>query len=101
MFGLLGNELPPEFLQTLLKMAPTQEEELKLRVFSGNISQLGPADRFLKAVVDVPFAFKRMEALLFMGTLQEELKATKESFAVLEVGFLNCIVTLYPTPCFA
>ncbi|KAI7996692.1 Polygalacturonase [Camellia lanceoleosa] len=30
-----GNELPSELLQTLLKMAPTSEEELKLRLFSG------------------------------------------------------------------
>lgn len=68
-------------------MAPTSEEELKLRLFSGEISQLGPADRFLKSLVDIPFAFKRMEALLFMGNLQEELTATKESFAILEVGY--------------
>ncbi|KAJ1441921.1 Formin, FH2 domain [Sesbania bispinosa] len=81
-----GNELPSEFLQTLLKMAPTSDEELKLRLFSGELSQLGPADRFLKALVDIPFAFKRMEALLFMSTLNEELTTTMESFAVLEVA---------------
>jgi len=66
-------------------MAPTSEEELKLRLFNGNLAQLGPADRFLKALVDIPFAFKRMEALLYMGTLQEELTSTRESFAILEV----------------
>ncbi|XP_058730536.1 formin-like protein 5 [Vicia villosa] len=81
-----GNELPSEFLQTLLKMAPTSDEELKLRLFNGDLSQLGPADSFLKALVDIPFAFKRMEALLFMGTFKEELTTTKESFAVLEVA---------------
>ncbi|CAJ2650446.1 unnamed protein product [Trifolium pratense] len=81
-----GNELPSEFLQTLLKMAPTSDEELKLRLFSGNLSQLGPADRFLKAMVDIPFAFKRMEVLLFMCTFKEELTTTMESFAVLEVA---------------
>ncbi|XP_054815061.1 formin-like protein 5 isoform X1 [Prosopis cineraria] len=81
-----GNELPSEFLQTLLKMAPTSEEELKLRLFSGETSQLGPADRFIKALVDIPFAFKRMEALLFMSTFQEDLTSTKESFATLEVA---------------
>ncbi|MCI62851.1 formin-like protein, partial [Trifolium medium] len=58
------NELPTEFLQTLMKMAPTQEEELKLRLFSGSLSQLGPADRFLKSLVEIPFAYKRMDALL-------------------------------------
>ncbi|XP_057414870.1 formin-like protein 5 isoform X2 [Lotus japonicus] len=83
---LEGNELPPEFLQTLMKMAPTSEEELKLRLFTGDISQLGPAERFLKAMVEIPFAFKRMEALLFMGNLKEELTATRDSFAILEVA---------------
>ncbi|KAM4092558.1 hypothetical protein ACJW30_06G048400 [Castanea mollissima] len=81
-----GNELPPELLQTLLKMAPTAEEELKLRLFNGEIAQLGPAERFLKALVDIPFAFKRMDALLFMCTIQEEVTITRESFATLEVA---------------
>ncbi|KAL2327959.1 hypothetical protein Fmac_021386 [Flemingia macrophylla] len=81
-----GHELPSEFLQTLLKMAPTSDEELKLRLFNGDLSQLGPADRFLKAMVDVPFAFKRMEALIYMGTFKEELANTMESFAILEVA---------------
>lgn len=80
-----GNELPGELLQTLLKMAPTADEELKLRVYTGEISQLGPAERFLKAMVDIPFAFKRMEALLFMCTLEEERTFLKESFETLEV----------------
>ncbi|TQD68614.1 hypothetical protein C1H46_045853 [Malus baccata] len=66
-------------------MAPTQEEELKLRLFNGPLSQLGPAERFLKALIDIPFAFKRLEALLFMCTLQEEATHLKESFETLEV----------------
>ncbi|KAK7272459.1 hypothetical protein RJT34_29066 [Clitoria ternatea] len=83
---LEGNELPAEFLNSLLKMAPTDEEELKLRAFPGNLSQLRPADRFLKVMVDIPFAFKRMEALLYMGTLREDLTSTRASFATLEVA---------------
>ncbi|XVF66950.1 hypothetical protein PTKIN_Ptkin10aG0080900 [Pterospermum kingtungense] len=81
-----GNELPTELLQTLLKMAPTQDEELKLRLFAGDISQLGPAERFLKILVEIPFAFKRIESLLFMITLREEVTNVKESFATLEVA---------------
>ncbi|KAL0353584.1 UNVERIFIED_CONTAM: Formin-like protein 5 [Sesamum angustifolium] len=81
-----GNELPSELIQTLLKMAPTAEEELKLRLYSGPLSQLGPAERFLKVLVDIPFAFKRLESLLFMCTLQEEMLTLKESFAVLEAA---------------
>jgi hypothetical protein len=80
-----GNELPVELLQTLLKMAPTTEEELKLRLFSGDLSRLGPADRFLKVLVDFPFAFKRLESLLFMSSIQEEVFNVKESLSTLEV----------------
>ncbi|KAJ8568795.1 hypothetical protein K7X08_032426 [Anisodus acutangulus] len=81
-----GNELPPELLRTLLKMAPTTDEELKLRLFAGDISQFGPAERFLKTIVAIPFAFKRMEALLLMCSLQEEVSSIKESFTTLEVA---------------
>ncbi|KAM1010137.1 hypothetical protein TB1_044777 [Malus domestica] len=81
-----GNELPVEFLQNLLRMAPTAEEELKLRLFTGDTAQLGHAERFLKAMVDIPFAFKRMESLLFMCSLPEEVSTTKESFITLEVA---------------
>lgn len=83
-----GGELPSELLENLLRMAPTPEEELKLRLFSGELSQLGTAERFLKSLVDIPFAFKRLESLLFMGTLQEDITITKESFVNLEVEHL-------------
>lgn len=74
-----------ELLQTLLKMAPTSEEELKLRLYSGDLHLLGPAERFLKILVDIPFAFKRIESLLFMISLQEEVSGLKEALATLEV----------------
>lgn len=81
-----GNELPPELIQNILKMAPTSDEELKLRLYSGELSQLGPAERFLKVLVNIPFAFKRLESLFFMCTLQEEMTTLKESFTVLEAA---------------
>lgn len=80
-----GNELPSELIQNLLRMTPTSDEELKLRLYVGELSLLGPAERFLKVLVDIPFAFKRLECLLFMSTLQEEMSTLKESFVVLEV----------------
>ncbi|XP_024989334.1 formin-like protein 3 [Cynara cardunculus var. scolymus] len=81
-----GNELPVEFISTLLKMAPTQEEELKLGSYSGDVALLGPSERFLKVLVDIPFPFKRLESLLFMSSLQEESSSLKESFSILEVA---------------
>ena len=80
-----GNEIPVELIQTLLKMAPTTDEELKLRLFTGDVSQLGPAERFLKVLVDIPLAFKRLESLLFMFTLPEEASSIMECFSTLEV----------------
>jgi len=68
-------------------MAPTTEEELKLRLFTGDVSQLRPAERFLKIVVEIPFAFKRIESLLFMTTFNEDVTGVKESFATLEVRY--------------
>ncbi|GAB2284642.1 hypothetical protein Dimus_019094 [Dionaea muscipula] len=81
-----GKELPPELLETLLKMAPTPEEELKLRLYSGELSRIGPSERFLKMLVDIPFAFKRLESLFFMSTIQEDVAMVKESFTTLEVA---------------
>ncbi|KAI3702945.1 hypothetical protein L6452_28699 [Arctium lappa] len=81
-----GNELPAELVQTLIKMAPTADEELKLRMYNGNLSQLGTAERFLKLVIEIPFAFKRLESLLFMCTFQEEESMIKESFVTLEAA---------------
>ncbi|CAN4102781.1 unnamed protein product [Withania somnifera] len=84
-----GNELPAELIQTLLKMAPTAEEELNLRIYNGELSPLGQAEQFLKALVEVPFAFKRLETLLLMCTLQDEASMFKESFATLEAASIE------------
>ncbi|KAI3717880.1 hypothetical protein L1987_69787 [Smallanthus sonchifolius] len=84
-----GNELPIEIVQTLLKMAPTSEEELKLRLYGGDLSRLGPAERFLKVLVEIPYAFRRLESLLFMCTLQDEEANIKESFETLEAACME------------
>nr|XP_043639767.1 formin-like protein 3 [Erigeron canadensis] len=81
-----GTHLPVELISTLLKMAPAQEEEQKLRMYSGDINQLGSSERFLKNLVEIPFAFKRLEALLFMSSLREDYHIAKESFSTLEVA---------------
>ncbi|KAL5082069.1 hypothetical protein RYX36_010490 [Vicia faba] len=81
-----GNEIPVELIQTVLKMAPTTDEELKLRLFTGDVSRLGPAEKFLKALVDIPLAFKRLESLLFMFTLPDEASSIKECFTILDVS---------------
>lgn len=81
-----GNELPSELLQILLRMAPTDDEEFKLRVYTGDVTLLGPAEQFLKVLVDIPFAFKRMDALSFMASFSEDTSTLKDAFESLEVA---------------
>lgn len=80
---ILGTEL----LESLLKMALTKEEERKLKECrDDSLIKLGPAERFLKAVVDIPHAFKRVEALLYVSNFESEVDYLKKSFATLEAA---------------
>ncbi|CAN6205930.1 unnamed protein product [Urochloa humidicola] len=81
-----SSDLGSEFYETLAKMAPTKEEELKLKDYSGDISKLDPAERFLKDVLDVPFAFKRVDALLYRANFDTEVNYLKNSFGTLEAA---------------
>ncbi|KAG2593551.1 formin-like protein 1 [Panicum virgatum] len=77
-----------ELLETLLKMAPTKEEEIKLREFKEETSpiKLNPAEKFLKAVLDVPFAFKRVDAMLYIANFDSEVNYLRNSFETLETA---------------
>ena len=59
-YALLVNEL----LETLVNITLIKEEEIKLKIYNGDLSRLGSAKRFLKAVLDIPLAFKIIEAKL-------------------------------------
>ncbi|KAH6760208.1 formin-like protein 6 [Perilla frutescens var. hirtella] len=76
--------LGPELLETLVKMAPTKEEEIKLKDYKGESSKLGSAERFLKAILDIPFAFKRVEAMLYRANFHTEIAYLRKSFQALE-----------------
>lgn len=78
--------LGTELLESLLKMAPTKDEESKLKEFQDESSfKLGPAEKFLKVVLDIPFAFKRVDAMLYIAKFDSELEYLKKSFETLEV----------------
>ena len=74
-------------------MAPTREEELKLREFREDaLSKLGPAESFLKAVLGIPFAFKRAEAMLYIANFDSEVDYLKTAFKTLEVPIMSYLV---------
>lgn len=81
-----SDTLGTELLESLLKMAPTEDEERKLREYKDDSPfKLGPAEKFLKVVLDVPFAFKRVDAVLYIANFDSEVEYLDRSFETLEV----------------
>ena len=82
-------------------MAPTKEEERKLKEFKDESPfKLGPAEKFLKAVLDIPFAFKRVDAMLYIANFDSEIEYLKRSFETLEVSLnfqsvCTCLLLVY------
>ncbi|KAJ8572866.1 hypothetical protein K7X08_009377 [Anisodus acutangulus] len=72
-----GNGLFLPQLEALAKMVPTKEEEDKLSSYKGDINELGSAEKFVMAMLKVPFAFVRIEAMLYRETFDDE-EACKE-----------------------
>lgn len=69
-------------------MAPTKEEERKLKEYKDDSPvKLGHAEKFLKAMLDIPFAFKRVDAMLYVANFESEVDYLKNSFETLEVMY--------------
>lgn len=83
---LQGTGLTTELLETLVKMAPTREEAARLKVYNGDISKLGPGERFLKALLDIPNAFQRVDAMMFRANFEEDVVCIQNSLETLELA---------------
>ncbi|GAU31240.1 hypothetical protein TSUD_149260 [Trifolium subterraneum] len=82
-----SDTLGADLLESLLKMAPRKEEEHKLKEHKDDSpTKLDLAEKFLKAVLDIPFAFKRVEAMLCMVNFQSEVEYLRKSFQTLEAA---------------
>ncbi|KAF3680986.1 Formin-like protein 11 [Capsicum annuum] len=79
-----GNGLFLPQLEALAKMVPTKEEEDQLSSYNGDINELGSAEKFVMAMLKVPFAFLRIEAMLYRETFDDEVHLLKKSFSMLE-----------------
>ncbi|KAF5733933.1 formin-like protein 2 [Tripterygium wilfordii] len=76
-----------ELFESLLKMAPTKEEERKLKEYKDDSPfKLGPAEKFLREVLDIPFAFKRVEAMLYIANFDTEVEYLERSFETLQTA---------------
>lgn len=73
-------------LEALSKMVPTKEEEAKLANYKGDIFELGSAEKLVMAMLKIPFAFPRIEAMLYRETFEDEVLHLRKSFSMLEVN---------------
>lgn len=90
MSPLLGtgnaHDLGVEVLRMLAQMVLSNEEELKLKYFKDDsLTRLCPVESFVKAILDVPFAFKRVDAMLYIASFYLEVNQLRLSYATLEV----------------
>lgn len=66
-------------------MEPTKEEEAKLASYKGDINELGSAEKLVKAMLIIPYAFLRIEAMLYKETFEDEVVHLRKSFSMPEV----------------
>ncbi|CAL9197379.1 unnamed protein product [Musa hybrid cultivar] len=82
-----AESLGTELLETLVKMAPSAEEEHRLQEHKDDSPcKLAPAEAFLKALLDVPFSFKRVDAMLYIANFDSEVNFLIKSFETLEAA---------------
>ncbi|CAH8363150.1 unnamed protein product [Eruca vesicaria subsp. sativa] len=83
-----SDTLGAELLNCLSRLAPSKEEERKLRSSSDDsvFIKLGPAERFLKELLHVPFVFKRVDALLSVANFNSEVEYLRRSFGVVQAA---------------
>lgn len=76
-------------------MVPTIEEAQNLEAYNGNINDLGSAEQFVKMIINVPFAFPRIEAMLYREMFEDEVAHLRKSFSVLEVmkAQIYCLIS--------
>ena len=85
MTSFAGEGMKADLLDVLVKMSPTLEEQKALLEYSGDKSELGPAERFLKAVLDIPNAFQRLQAMHYKACFKDDLVQVQETLQTLEV----------------
>ncbi|KAJ4898365.1 Formin-like protein 10 [Raphanus sativus] len=79
-----------ELLESLSRIALSEEEERKLKRYSDDeedsVIKLAPSEKFLKELLNVPFVFKRVDALLSVATFGSKIEHLKRSFGVIQAA---------------
>lgn len=85
-FVLPGDGLSLETLDVLVKMAPTADEATKFLEYEGDPSMLGPAERFVLGLLQVPNAFERLDVMHYRASFREDLHHIQDAIYILEVS---------------
>lgn len=86
---IAGDEtISTEVLEKLSKMSLSDEETRKILEFTGPRSELGPAEKFLQTLLEVPNAFQRINTMLFRASFKDDMLQLEEAVTVLEVTFI-------------
>lgn len=80
-----GDGLGQEILEILVKMTPTDEEITKFQEYQGDPTLLGPADRFIRGILQIPSAFERLQAMHYRALYGEDLHHIQDTITTLEV----------------
>lgn len=87
-----ADSLGENVLEALMKIIPSRDEEIKLKEYKENPSlKLGPEESFLKAVISIPYAFKRIVALLYISNFDSEVNYLNDLFRTLKVSLFLLI----------
>ncbi|XP_042404613.1 ribosomal RNA small subunit methyltransferase H-like [Zingiber officinale] len=81
-----SSNLGENVLEVLKEMIPSRDEEIKLKQSKEKPPlKLGPAESFLKSVISIPYAFKRVVALLYISNFDLEVNYLNDLFRTLKI----------------
>ncbi|XP_042468549.1 formin-like protein 1 isoform X2 [Zingiber officinale] len=82
-----ADSLGKNVLEALTEMIPSRDEEIKLKQYKEKPPlKLGPAESFLKSVISIPYAFKRVVALLYISNFDSEVNYLNDLFRTLKAA---------------
>ncbi|XP_042374691.1 formin-like protein 15 isoform X2 [Zingiber officinale] len=81
-----ADSLGKNVLEALKEMIPSRDEEIKLKQYKEKPPlNLGPAESFLKSVISILYAFKRVVALLYISNFDSEVNYLNDLFRTLKI----------------
>jgi hypothetical protein len=82
-----GKFVVPTILESLKSLIPSEEEEMNISAYDGDIDDLGRPERFLKELISVPEYSNRIKSLHFNAIREELYFDLQKSIEDLTIAF--------------